>query len=312
MTEAIAIKPNQFHLVAKSNDLIYKSYRLTVVEQRLVAILASKIHPADHDFSDYYFSYADLASLCGLQRGGNIVRDVKNAIEGLRGKTLRLPCLGVDGKPAEMLVGWLSAAICSDAHSGGATLRLEPELKPYFLALRARFTQYGLHNIVQMTTSYGIRFYEAFKSRQGLGKMTLRAPDARRIAGVSDDEHVRPTDFRRKVVEPAVRDINSKTDIKVKLKRIMKNRQLVGWEATICHQIPKGFDDVAPPPVAIEAPPRPTKLESERLSELRKIYIAGLEMSPNENMDFTFLSSKQDKWDDFLRTEPNQQTLCLL
>ena len=188
-------------------------------------------------------------------------------------------------------------------------MRLEPELKPYFLALRARFTEYGLHNIVQMKTSYGIRFYEVFKSRQGFKKMTLSLSEARRIAGTDDTEHSRSTEFRRRVVEPAVKDINAKTDIKVKLKRVMKNRQLIGWEATINHQMPKGFDDSAPPPLPVEAPPRPTKLEGERLAALTKIYNEGLEMSPDENTDFTFLTVKQDRWDDFLKTEPNQQKL---
>lgn len=309
MTRAIAGKPERFHLVAKSNDLIYKSYRLSVVEQRLVAILASRIHPTDHDFSSYFFSYADLASLCGLQRGGNIARDIKNAIEGLRGRTLRLPCVDAAGKPAEMLVGWLSAAICSDGHSGGATLRLEPELKPYFLALRARFTEFGLHNIVQMKTSYGIRFYEVFKGRQGLRKMTLSLSEARQIAGVSDDEHVRPTDFRRKVVEPAVKDINSKTDIKVRLRRVIQNRQLVGWSATIVGQEPKGFDNSAPPPVPVEVPPPLTPEEEKRHGLLYRKFISASGLDSSENTEFSFLESKKERHNGFIDSAPNQPNL---
>ena len=309
MTATEIIKPRGCHLIAKSNELVYRSYRLSVVEQRLVAILASRISPTDHDFSSYYFSYADLASLCGLQRGGSVVRDAKNAIAGLRGRTLRLPCVDAAGNPAEMMVGWISASICSNHFDGGVTLRLEPELKPYFLALRERFVSYGLHNIVQMKTMFGIRFYEVFKGRQRLGKMRLSLDEARKIAGLSDTEHERPTDFRRKVLTPAVADINGRTDIRVKLKRILQSRALVGWQVSIRAQEPKGFDRSAPPPVPVEVPPPLTESEAERHERLYQLFVSGQKLSPDEDADFSFLESKKERHETFIESAPNQSSL---
>lgn len=301
--------PGDFHLVAKSNALIFLSYRLTVVEQRIVAILASQIHPADHDFSTYYFKYSDLSALCGLGRGSGIVRDMKNALTGLMSKTLRLPCVDAHGDDAEMIVGWLSMAICSDAHSGGVTLRFEPHLKPYFLALRARFTKYGLHNIVQMRSSFTIRFYEVFKSNQRFGKMKLTLASAREIAAINDSDYGRSTDFRRNVLGPAIKEINAKTDIHVTLRRVMESRQLVGWTAKIKHQMPKGFDTSAPPPTPVETPPPLTTLEADRLKALEKEYLQPGELDSEKSADLSFLSHKKSRWENFLSEQPNQQSL---
>jgi len=309
MTVMAERKPGVFHLVAKSNALIFLSYRLTVVEQRIVAILASQIHPADHDFSTYYFKYSDLEALCGIERGSAIVRDLKNALAGLRSKTLRLPCVDARGGSAEMLVGWLSMAICSDEHSGGVALRLEPELKPYFLALRARFTKYGLHNIVQMQRSFSIRFYEVFKSYQRLGKVKLTLASARGIAAIADSDYKRSTDFRRHVLKPAVEEINAKTDIHVTLRRVMESRQLVGWTAKIKHQMPSGFDTSAPPPAPVEAPPPLTTLETDRLTALEKEYLRPGELDSERSADLSFLSQKKSRWETFLEEHPNQPSL---
>ena len=306
----LEVQPQGYHLIAKSNALIYLSYRLSVVEQRIIGLLASQIHPTDHDFSEYFFRYEDLEALCGLSRGGNVVRDVKNAVASLRGRTLRLPSIDREGNPAELLVGWLSSALCSDGRQGGVALKFEPALKPYLLALRQRFTRYGLHNIIQMKSSYGIRFYEIFKSHQRQGSFVLPLEEARRVAGLTDAEHQRSTEFRRWVLEPSVREINKKTDIRVKLARILKNRRVVGWTVKIKTQRAKGFDKSGIPPAPIEAPPRLTASEADHLAELEAKYLnPSSSLTAEESADYSFLSLKQSRYEDFQEDTPNQPSL---
>lgn len=312
MTEKDALEPvsvKDTNIVAKSNSLIYMSYRLGVVEQRLIALLASQIHPADHDFSDYYFSYKDLGALCGLKRGSNLVRDTKNAVMELQSRRLRLPAVDSQGNKGEILTGWVSSAFAHDSITGGVALRFEPALKPYLLALRERFTSYGLHQIVQLRSAYSIRFYEIFKSKQRLGKYWMSIKEARSIAGLRDTEYTTTAELTRRVLSVAVKEINSKTDLKIKLARRLENRCVVGWTAHIRGQKARGFDKSAPPPVAVQVPPPLSLDEQDRYQELYMKFLSEAQLTDQENGEFSELEAKKQRHESFADDAPNQPNL---
>nr|WP_245998278.1 replication initiation protein [Siminovitchia terrae] len=47
------VEPSKDNIVTKSNVLIEANYKLGVVEQKIILVLASNIQPSDDDFKTY-------------------------------------------------------------------------------------------------------------------------------------------------------------------------------------------------------------------------------------------------------------------
>jgi plasmid replication initiation protein len=100
------------------------------------------------------------------------------------------------------------------------TLRFDKALKPYLLNLQANFTQYHLAAVANFKNSYSIRFYEFLKMRQNMGKggqffVQYEIVELKEILGISVDEYNFFKDFRIRVIEPSLKEINTQTDLNI-------------------------------------------------------------------------------------------------
>jgi len=208
------------YLVVKSNDIIQKArFQLSLQEQKIILYLISRIKPSDEDFVHHDFSIVEFCKVCGIDHssGGNY-KAVKEAIKTLSDKSVWL--LFETG--VEVLVRWINKAWLSKK-SGVIRLRLDDDMKPYLLQLRERFTQYELLYTLAMRSQYSIRLYELLKSYEYKGGWLFEIDELKQL--LSAEKYTRFPDFKRYILDTALREINDLSDLIVSYEIIKVGRK---------------------------------------------------------------------------------------
>ena len=195
--------------VVKSNDLIRNTrYDLTLVEQKIILRLIQQIKPNDKDLYSYYFNINEFCVLCGIeQNNGANYMYIKNALKKLRDKSF-----WVKINEEEVLCSWLSK-VKMNVKSGRIEIKLDNDLKPFLFELKKNFTEYSLFYILAMKSKYSIRMYELLKSYRYKSDLTIEIEYLKEMLLATNYD--RFYDFKKKVVEMAIGEINEYTDLKV-------------------------------------------------------------------------------------------------
>lgn len=200
----------RYYRVVKSNDLIQKSrFHLSTQEQKIILYMISKIMPSDTDFTEQEFSIMEFCTFCGIEnKNGKNYKNIKDSIKNLADKSVWITL----DNGEETLVRWISKAWINKK-SGLIKIRMDDEMKPYLLQLQERFTQYEILYTLAMRSQYSIRLYELLKSYQNLKSHTFDIDELKRILDAAN--YKRYPDFKRKVLDIAMREINEFSDINV-------------------------------------------------------------------------------------------------
>ena len=219
------------YYVVKSNVLIQKSrFTLSLQEQRIILYFISKIRPEDTELKEYSFSIKEFCNICGVdyKAGGKIYSDIKFAIKTLADKSIWVE---LEDKK-ETLIRWIEKSII-DKRNRTIKIRLDKDLMPYLLELRERYTSYPLLNIIAMNSKYGIRLYELLKSYANLKSKRFTVMELRMRLGAETKSYDNITNFQNKVLFPALRDIDSYSDLKVTPILIKDKNKIVAIEFII-------------------------------------------------------------------------------
>jgi plasmid replication initiation protein len=211
--------------VVKSNYLIQKTrYDLSLQEQKLVLHLIQMIEPNDEEFKKYRFSVQEYCDVCGIDRnnGGNYIK-IKKSLKSLRDKSFWMEL----EDESEVLMSWVSKVRVYPS-KGVIDVELDSDLKPYLLQLKAFFTKYNYLYVMTMRSQYSIRLYELLKSYENIGAsgIAFEVDELRKTLAIPDDTLARWVDFKRFVIEQAVKEINHLTDITVRYNPIKKGRSV--------------------------------------------------------------------------------------
>lgn len=201
-------------LIRKSNELIEARYRLSITEQRLVLLLAAEIELNDSDFKDYELKVSDFTSMFGLETDKSVYEQVEQAADNLLGKIITLQ----EGHDVEK-TAWLSYVKYSKG-SGMVKIRFDKSLKPYLLQLQGNFTQYNLKHVINFKSQYSIRLYEllkmeVFRAKNGKLAKAFSVLELKDFLGIGKKEYTVFNNFKRRVIQPAVKEISTQTDLNV-------------------------------------------------------------------------------------------------
>ena len=197
-------------MVRKANSLIEATYKLSAIEQKIVLYLISTISSSDDDFKPYQFKIKSFFEFIG-QSETNYTWLEENLLS-LKNRNLRIVYANEDGKKVVLNVNWLSSSKYVEG-SGCVELRFDPNMRPFLLQLKNRFTNYHLSNVVQLKSQFSIRIYELLKQYEKIGKRAFGLYDLRSILGIDENQYYQYTDFRRRVILAAQIELEEKTDI---------------------------------------------------------------------------------------------------
>ena len=215
--------------VVKSNNLIQKTrFQLTMQEQKIILYMISKIKPDEEDFSTLDFSISEFCKVCGMDStSGKNYKDIKDKVKALSDKSAWVTL----ENGTETLIRWINKAWINKK-SGTIKLRLDDDMKPYLLQLQNFFTQYELLYILAMKSQYSIRLYELLKSYEyQRKKIIFEIDELKRI--LSAENYERFPDFKRKVLDIALREMNDLSDLIVTYEIIKEGRRYAKLEFSI-------------------------------------------------------------------------------
>jgi plasmid replication initiation protein len=222
-------QPGEGTVVWQHNRLAEARYELSPREQKLVLYVIAMIEPEDADFKRYVVNVSDFARLANLSKD-DLYSELRELAEGLKSKVLLIPNHfdAETGKTVKLITSWFSDALISPNGEGYFAVEISRNLKPYLLQVKREFYQFKLQQVMRMRSAYAIRLYQWLKRWQFRRKMQVTVADLRGIVGAAQpSKHGRVVnslvpyaDFKRRAVQPAVQEINEKSDILVRFSEI--------------------------------------------------------------------------------------------
>jgi plasmid replication initiation protein len=216
---------NSDHYTVAANDIIKGKQAMNLQTARLIRLLITQVCKEDTDLKIYTCRISELAEFLNIDRH-NLYRDIKDICESAMKSVVYIGTN--DAKQPWKMFHWVSSA----EYDGNGTLsvKLSDEIKPYILALDKWFTQYQLKNILQFNSYYAIRLYELLKCEDGIARknnLTIEFTVAYlREYFQCEKKYDRIIDFKRYVIEVAVREINEKSDIMLYVDYLKRSRMI--------------------------------------------------------------------------------------
>lgn len=212
----------QQQLVVKSNALIQKTrFNLSTEEQKLILYTISKIKPTDDDLKEYHIDIKDVCAIFGITDNKNNIEYLKQSLKALRDKSFWIYFYETN---IESLCSWVND-VDIDHNEKTVRISLNKKLKPYLLHLKNNYTTYELGYALTFKSKYSIRLYELLKSYAYKGEFTITVEDLRVMLNA---ENLYPEfkEFKRRIIDTALKEINNNSDLYVEYIPIRKERSI--------------------------------------------------------------------------------------
>lgn len=213
--------------IVKSNALVEASYRLSVQEQRIMLAAISQVHPNSQPTDEVMYSVSaeDFVDITG-QSLKHAYQELKDAVLRLMRREVRIYSEpnGNGKKRKTLLTRWVQT-ISYVENEGRIELRFGKDVLPYLCQIKEQFTIYHLKDVAKMSSAYGIRLYELLIQWKKVGQKEISIDWLRERLQLQD-KYPNIRDFKRRVIEPALYDINETSDLWVELTQRKTGRKV--------------------------------------------------------------------------------------
>src|SRR6516162_8709458 len=216
-------------------DIDFKTLRIMI--HRLKGSHSGE-HPLQPDEAKAIKAYLrerrrDSPILFTSNRGDPIARRTLDTAKQFMGKFVSITQSPVPGEklPRSLTCHWISS-IEKNPNLRSITFSFDPKLRPYLLGLSRNYFAYHTLHAFNLDSVYSIRLYQWAKSRQYLRRpQQVLVEDLRHYLGttetdaegmVTKESLKRYNDFKKVALQPAVREINKKTDIFITFQEIKR------------------------------------------------------------------------------------------
>ena len=238
--------PESTAVVVRHNKLIESKHLLSLPERRFVLWIVSKIKREDADFHLYRLPVQDFVQFAGLEKSDEYYSRIVEMANGLTKRNLGIK----DDKSRKYSFFPWFHRIDYKWGEGVIEAILHPDLKPYLLQLKEQYTAITLEYALLLRSGYAHRIYDLLKQYQSLRSRTILLADLREMLAIDSREYPKYADFRKRVLETAQREINSKTDISFDFEPLKDNRKITAiffrihtTEAAVTLENPEETDD---------------------------------------------------------------------
>ena len=192
----------QAHAISRS------AYSMPVLLRRLVYLVMAQARPQDKGFMEITMSVGSISRALEMGDHGIVYERIRSCvIDGLK-QMLEIQQPNGDWVAFQ----WLAKAEYVKAKDA-ITIRLHEELRPYVLDLQKAYASIAIADISRLQGRYSLRIFELVMSRKGqtiAGKWYYEAElsELRRIFKIGANEYRMTADFRKRVIETPIREIN--------------------------------------------------------------------------------------------------------
>ena len=218
-------------LIVKDNALINASYNLDLVEQRLIllAIIEARESGKGINANDPLTVHAEsYINQFGVHRN-TAYQALKDACDSLFARQFSYQSLSEKGNVINHKSRWVSEVAYID-NEAVVRLIFSPAIVPLITRLEEQFTKYEIQQISNLTSAYAVRLYEILIAWRSTGKTPIiNMHDFRQKIGVLDPEYKRMYDFKKYVLDIALKQVNEHTDITAKVEQHKTGRSITGF-----------------------------------------------------------------------------------
>ena len=228
------MKNNKTELVVKSNRLNTAIQNLSLAEIRLIqlAIIDSREHnkglSSDTPLRINAMRYAEVFNISKQTAYEALIDAESNLFE--RRFTF------MDERELKVKSRWISQATYVSGE-GAIEIIFTPAVVNEITRINGIeqfFTKYTLEQTSQLKSLYAVRLYELLiQWREALKTPLFELEIFREQLGLGVDDYKRMSDFKRRVLDASVKEINDKTDITVSYKQEKKGTVITGFKFKI-------------------------------------------------------------------------------
>ena len=222
LTTRSEVNKAQSMFVVKGNPLIQSSIQtFSLLQYKVLLYLISKIKPTDNDKTQYVFNIKDFCRVCNLDttKSRTYIHYVKDIIKDIMSYTIEIK--SEDG--GSYITHWIQK--CRIHPDGNYRIQFDNSLSPFLFRMSEFYTQYRLDNVLPMRSKYGLRLYELLSSYHNMAREYTFALEELRER-LDAKKYKTFADFRVNVLEPAMKDINEVSDLKVEYRTVKTGRKI--------------------------------------------------------------------------------------
>lgn len=216
-------------LVVKSNALINAMVDMSLQANRFLAFAISlldrgaSVTPGEP--IELEIPVAEFATTFNIPKT-YVYKEIESLADQLQRKIITLqPDQTTTGRRVKL--GLITTQEYMDSQ-GRVWLTFHKDIVPHVLGLREQFTRYRIKDVYQFTSVHTWRIYEALKQYERIGKREIELEELKRLTNTVG-KYPRPTDFKRFVIDTAVDEINSKSDIMTEYEQKKRGRRITGF-----------------------------------------------------------------------------------
>lgn len=206
-------------LIVKANEVVEASYHLTTVEQRVILSAIAQI-PKGCEVSDEIIYYLTVENLINLGvHSKTAYRDLRQGVTKLYERSVNLT-----DEENSIKLRWVQEVHFSD-NSSEIGIRFSKPILPYISNVSREFTKYYLSDIKGMSSGYAIRLYELITQYQKIGVRELAVDKIREMLQLGK-KYPLYADFKKRVIEIAITQINELSPLEVRFEEIKTGRRV--------------------------------------------------------------------------------------
>ena len=252
------------NLARIENDFIFNAqYQLTAKEQKIILLLIANINPIKQ--KNFQTQIIPVKALKKVVMGGNIKGSFYQEIKKLAFRLVKKGIMFdtdilIEGRRFPGYVNWFQAISPIKNDNGEVCLEFlfSEKLKPFLLKLR-QYVQIDIHQLTNLNSGFSIHLFQIFQAKrnqmlkyQHQTKLCYQLPELKKTLGIAD-KYADWRNFKRKVIDLAIREINQYTNIKVDFRVIKKNGQVFSLEFEVKDKKSKQRSPTLPSKLYIDA-----------------------------------------------------------
>ena len=204
-------------IIKQSNNLIEAKYKLTTQEQKLVIAICSQLDKDASNFDTVRIKVTDFADFCKISKT-NKYAEVRRIVMRLLDRKLLIH--KNDG-------GWYGTHWLQSAEylpsEGTIEYKIDDRLRPELLKLKSAYLSTDAKPLMEFRRDYAIRLYFILKKMLKIGEFEYKLDYFRERFALPKSYNLF-ANLKNKVLEPALAEINEKSDIQVEHEYIKDGR----------------------------------------------------------------------------------------
>jgi plasmid replication initiation protein len=225
--------------VAMANQMVlHSACNLSLNEMKLLRYIIMQTKRGDDFLYQYDFNIKDLAADFGTSVK-DLYRDLPKMANHIMQEVLTMGQITGNYKEDNWLkFRWVDRF---GYNKGKVTIKLSDDLAPFLLHLVGSFTKYELDEIVKMNSTYAIRIYEVIRAymddhnlpyADNTTEISISMEVLRKITN-TENKFKLNADFKRRIVDAAVKEINRCSKYHVTAEPYKNGRAVAGFDFLI-------------------------------------------------------------------------------